>query len=82
MQHQPPLLELPHVCTFSSIGLIDVAHDTPEVVGTATLVALTYRPQHIMMECLCGRAPIPSAGASETQLAKLGLSRANAERVL
>ena len=44
----PPLLELPHVLQLlCSIGLIDVAHDTPEVVGTATLVALTYRPQHI-----------------------------------
>ncbi len=45
----PPLLELPHVLQLlSSIGLIDVAHDTPEVVGTATLVALTYRPQHVI----------------------------------
>ena len=45
----PPLLELPHVLQLlSSIGLIDVAHDTPEVVGTATLVALKYRPQHII----------------------------------
>jgi CRP-like cAMP-binding protein len=45
----PPLLELPHVVQLlSSIGLIDLAHDTPEVAGTATLVALTYRPQHII----------------------------------
>jgi hypothetical protein len=45
----PPLLELPHVLQLlSSIGLIDVAHDTPEVVGTGTLVALTYRPKHII----------------------------------
>ncbi len=45
----PPLLELPHVLQLlSSIGLIDVAHDTPEVAGTRTLVALTYRPQHII----------------------------------
>ena len=45
----PPLLELPHVLQLlCSIGLIDVAHDTPEVVGTETLVALTYRPQHII----------------------------------
>ena len=45
----PPLLELPHVLQLlSSIGLIDVAHDTPEVVGTSTLVALTYRPEHIV----------------------------------
>jgi CRP-like cAMP-binding protein len=45
----PPLLELPHVLQLlSSIGLIDVAHDTPEVVGTATEVALTYRAQHVV----------------------------------
>jgi CRP-like cAMP-binding protein len=45
----PPLLELPHALQLlSSIGLIDVAHDTPEVVGTATMVALTYRPPHII----------------------------------
>ena len=45
----PPLLELPHVLQLlDSIGLIDVAHDIPEVVGTETLVALTYRPQHII----------------------------------
>ena len=45
----PPLLELPHVLQLlSSIGLIDVAHDTPEVVGTSTLVALRYRPEHIV----------------------------------
>ena len=45
----PPLLELPHVLQLlSSIGLIDVVHDNPEVVGTATLVALTYHPRHII----------------------------------
>ena len=45
----PPLLELPHVLQLlCSIGLIDVAHDIPEIVGTATLVALTYRPQYII----------------------------------
>jgi hypothetical protein len=45
----PPLLELPHVVQLlSSIGVIDVAHDTPEVAGTRTLVTLTYRPQHII----------------------------------
>ncbi len=45
----PPLLELPHVLQLlSSIGLIDVAHDTPEVAGTETLVALTYRPEDII----------------------------------
>jgi CRP-like cAMP-binding protein len=45
----PPLLELPHVLQLLySIGLIDVAHDIPEIVGTATLVALTYRPQHVV----------------------------------
>jgi hypothetical protein len=45
----PPLLELPHVLQLlSSSGLIDVAHDTPEVVGTKTLVDLTYRPEHIV----------------------------------
>jgi CRP-like cAMP-binding protein len=44
----PPLLELPHVLQLlSSIGLIDVVHDTPAVVGTATLVALTYRSKDI-----------------------------------
>jgi len=44
----PPLLELPHVLQLlSSIGLIDVAQDTPEVVGTETLVALTYRSKDI-----------------------------------
>jgi CRP-like cAMP-binding protein len=45
----PPLLELPHVVQLlSSIGVIDVAHDTPEVAGTGTLVTLMYRPQHIV----------------------------------
>ncbi|HEU5100520.1 MAG TPA: cyclic nucleotide-binding domain-containing protein [Roseiflexaceae bacterium] len=45
----PPLLELPHVLQLlSSIGLIDVAHDVPEVTGTETLVALTYRPKQIV----------------------------------
>jgi hypothetical protein len=45
----PPLLELPHVVQLlSSIGAIDVAHDTPEVAGTDTQVTLTYRPQHIV----------------------------------
>jgi CRP-like cAMP-binding protein len=45
----PPLLELPHVLQLlSSIGLIDVAQDTPEVAGTETLVALTYRPRQIL----------------------------------
>jgi CRP-like cAMP-binding protein len=45
----PPLLELPHVVQLlSSIGLIDGAHDTPEVAGTSTEVALTYRPRHVV----------------------------------
>jgi len=45
----PPLLELPHaVQLLSSIGVIDVAHDTPEVAGTDTQVTLTYRPRHIV----------------------------------
>jgi CRP-like cAMP-binding protein len=45
----PPLLELPHVLQLlSAIGLIDVAHDAPEVAGTRTAVALTYRPQNIV----------------------------------
>jgi hypothetical protein len=45
----PPLLELPHVLQLlSSIGLIDVVQDTPEVAGTETLVALTYRPRQIL----------------------------------
>jgi CRP-like cAMP-binding protein len=44
----PPLLELPHVLQLlSSIGLIDVTQDTPEVSGTETMVALTYRPKSI-----------------------------------
>jgi hypothetical protein len=32
----------------SSTGLIDVAHDTPEVSGTRTAVELAYRPQHVV----------------------------------
>lgn len=44
----PALLELPHVLQLlSSIGLIDPARDTPEVAGSATLVALTYRPPQL-----------------------------------
>jgi CRP-like cAMP-binding protein len=44
----PPLLELPHVLQLlSSIGLIDVTQDTPEIVGTETMVALTYHPRQI-----------------------------------
>jgi CRP-like cAMP-binding protein len=45
----PPLLELPHVVQLlSSIGVIDVAYDTPEVAGTDTQVTLMYRPRHIV----------------------------------
>jgi hypothetical protein len=44
----PPLLELPHVLQLlSSIGLIDVAEDAPEIRGTETMVALTYHPKHV-----------------------------------
>jgi CRP-like cAMP-binding protein len=45
----PPLLELPHVLQLlSSIGLIDVAQNAPEITGTETMVALTYRPKQIV----------------------------------
>jgi len=45
----PPLLELPHVLQLlSSIGLLDVAEDIPEITGTATLVALEYHPKQIV----------------------------------
>jgi CRP-like cAMP-binding protein len=44
----PPLLELPHVLQLlDSIGLVDVTQDTPDIVGTQTMVALTYHPKHI-----------------------------------
>jgi len=44
----PPLLELPHVLQLlSSIGLIDVTQDIPEIVGTETMVGLTYHPKQI-----------------------------------
>jgi hypothetical protein len=45
----PPLLELPHVLQLlASIGLIDVAEDSPEVTGTETLVALAYHPKQVV----------------------------------
>jgi CRP-like cAMP-binding protein len=44
----PPLLELPHVLQLlGSIGLVDFTRDSPEVSGTAMLVALTYRPEQL-----------------------------------
>ena len=45
----PALLELPHVLQLlSSIGLLDVAEDIPEITGTETLVALGYHPKPIV----------------------------------
>ena len=44
----PALLELPHVLQLlTSIGLVDPARDTPDVAGSPTLVALTYRPPQV-----------------------------------
>jgi hypothetical protein len=44
----PALLELPHVLQLlGSIGLVDFARDTPEITGSATLVALAYHPPQI-----------------------------------
>ena len=72
----PPLLELPHVLQLlSSIGLIDVAHDTPEVVGTRR-----WWPSRIVRNtsstgCMCGPASITSRRRVRNAVRRIGITR-------
>ena len=53
----PPLLELPHAPQLlNSIGLVDVTQDTPEIVGTPTMVALNIIRSRSRTGCISVRA--------------------------